>query len=72
MDGIIAIDTDLINGTISEVKSNSGMGRGSSDVDKDFANDLIGIDPDRVESKGAGLLPRSLGEGSLDDMINCE
>jgi hypothetical protein len=60
MDGIIAIDTDLINGIISEVESNSGMGRGSSDVDKDFANDLIGIDPDRVESKGAGLLPRSL------------
>jgi hypothetical protein len=29
-----------------------------SDVHKDFANDLIGIDPDRVESKaaGAGLL----------------
>lgn len=57
VDGIIAIDTDLINGFISEVKSNSGMCRGPSDVYKDFANDLIGIDPDRVKSKGAGLLP---------------
>lgn len=59
VDGIIATDTDLMNSVIGEAESNSGMCRGSSDVDN-FANDLIGIDPDRVESTEAGLLPRSL------------
>ena len=57
VDGVIAIDRDLINGIISEVKSNSRMCKGPSDVHKDFANDLIGINPDRVKSKAAGLLP---------------
>ena len=60
VDGVIAIDTDLINGFIGEVKSDSGMSGRPSDVNKDFANDLIGIDADRVKSKGARLLPRSL------------
>jgi hypothetical protein len=57
VDGIIAIDTDLINGFIGEVESDSGMSGRPSDVNEDFANDLIGIDTDRVESKGARLLP---------------
>jgi hypothetical protein len=57
VDRIIAIDTDLINGFIGEVESDSGMSGRPSDVNKDFANDLIGIDTDRVKSKGARLLP---------------
>ena len=44
MDGIIAIDTDLINGFIGKVESDSGMSGRPSDVNKDFANDLIGIE----------------------------
>ena len=60
VDRIIAIDTDLINGFISKVESNRGMYGRPSDVHKDFANDLIGIDPDRVKTKAAGLLPRLL------------
>ncbi len=51
MDWIIAIDTNLIDGIISEVESDSGMSGRPSDVNKDFANDLIRIDTDRVESK---------------------
>jgi hypothetical protein len=57
VDGIIAIDSDLIDCFIGEVESDSRMGGRPSDVNKDFANDLIGIDTDRVESKGARLLP---------------
>jgi len=51
VDWIIAIDTNLIDGIISEVESDSGMSGRPSDVNKDFANDLIRIDTDRVESK---------------------
>jgi hypothetical protein len=57
VDGIIASDTDLINGFIGKVESDGGMSGRPSDVNKDFANYLIGIDTDRVESKGARLLP---------------
>lgn len=63
VDRVIAIDTDLINGFIGEVKSDSGMSGRPSDVNKDFANNLIGIDADRVKSKGARLLPQSLQGG---------
>jgi len=59
VDGIIAIDADLISGLIGEVESDSGMSGRPSDVNKDFANDSIRIDTDRVESEGANLLPRS-------------
>lgn len=57
MERVISIDADLINGFIGKVESDSGMSGRPSDVDKYFANDLIGIDTDRVESKGAKLLP---------------
>ncbi len=61
VDGIIAIDTDLVDGFIGKAESDSGMSGRPSDVNKDFANELIGIDTDRVESKeGAILLPWSL------------
>ena len=53
MDGIVAINTNLINGTVGEVKSDGGMCEGASDMDKDFANNSIGIDADRVPAEGA-------------------
>jgi len=56
MNRIISVDAHLISGIISEVEGDSGMGRGPSGVNKDFANNLIGIDADRV---GAWLLPQS-------------
>jgi hypothetical protein len=52
VDGIVAINPDLIRGPVRKVESDGGMGRGTSDVDKDFANDLIGIDTDRVPAEG--------------------
>ena len=51
VDGIIAINPDLIRGPVREVESDGGMDRGASDVDQDFANDLIGIDADRVPAE---------------------
>lgn len=47
MDRIISVDAHLISGIISEVEGDSGMGKGPSDVNKDFAHDLIGIDANR-------------------------
>jgi len=52
VDGIVAINPDLIRGPVREVESDGGVGRGASDVDKDFANDSIGIDADRVPAEG--------------------
>jgi hypothetical protein len=60
MDRVVAIDSDLVGGIISEMKGDGGMCRGASDTDKDFANDLIGIYSNRVRAEGAWLLPRSL------------
>ena len=57
MNGVVAIDSDLVSGAISEMKGDGGMSGGASDTDEDFANDLIGIDPDRVRT---WLLTRSL------------
>jgi len=57
VDRVVAIDPDLIKGTIREVESDGGMCGGASDKDKDFANDLIRIDADRVPAEGAWLLP---------------
>ena len=65
MDGVVAIDSDLVSGVISEMEGDGGMCGGASDTDKDFANDLIRIDPDRVPAERAWLLPRSL-RGSGD------
>jgi hypothetical protein len=63
VDWIIAIDTNLIDGIISEVESDSGMSGRPSDVNKDFANDLIRIDTDRVESKWARRWEVVMGRG---------
>lgn len=60
MDGVIAIDSDLVSGVISEMEGDGGMSGRASDTDEDFANDLIGIDPDRVRTERAWLLTRSL------------
>jgi len=65
MDGVVAIDSDLISGVISEMEGDGWMCGGASDTDKDFANNLIRIDPDRVRPERAWLLPRSL-RGSGD------
>ena len=59
MDRIVAIYTDLISGVISETEGYRGVCGRTSDVHQHFANDLIGIDADRVWAKGARLLPRS-------------
>jgi hypothetical protein len=53
VDRVVAINPDLIRGTVREVESDGGMCGGASDVNKDFANDLIGIDADRVLAEGA-------------------
>jgi hypothetical protein len=60
MDGVVTINTDLVSRIIGEVESDSRMGWGASNADKDFANDLIGIDADRVRTERAWLLPRSI------------
>jgi hypothetical protein len=57
MDRVVAIDSDLVSGIISEMEGDGGMGRGASDTDKEFANDLIGIYSNRVRAEGAWLLP---------------
>jgi len=48
MDGIVTINADLIDGIISEMKSDGWMCGRPSDANKNFANDLIWIDADRV------------------------
>lgn len=48
MDGIVAIDADLIDGIIGKMESDSWMCGRPADANKDFANDLIWIDTDRV------------------------
>jgi hypothetical protein len=57
MDGIIAIDTNLVCSIIREVEGDSWVIGRLADADKDFANDLTGIDADRVEAKGTWLFP---------------
>ena len=51
MNGVVAIDTDLVDGIIREVESDGRVYGRLANVDKDFANDLIGINADRVEAK---------------------
>lgn len=48
MDGIVAIDADLIDSIIGKMESDSWMCGRPADANKDFANDLIWIDTDRV------------------------
>lgn len=57
MDGIVAINADLIDGIIGEMESDSWMCGRPADANKDFANDLIWIDTDRVQAKRLWLLP---------------
>jgi hypothetical protein len=51
VNGVVAIDADLVGGIIREVESDSWVYWRLANVDKDFANDLTGIDADRVEAK---------------------
>lgn len=48
MDWIVTINADLIDGIIGKMESNSGVCGRPADANKDFANDLIWIDTDRV------------------------
>jgi len=54
--GIVAVDAYLVGSIISEVESDSWMRGRLADANKDFPNDLIGIDADR-ERKGTRLFP---------------
>jgi len=48
MDRIVTINADLIDGIIGEMESDSWVCERPADANKDFANDLIWIDTDRV------------------------
>jgi hypothetical protein len=48
MDRIVTINADLIDGIIGEMQSDGWMCERPADANKDFANDLIWIDTDRV------------------------
>jgi hypothetical protein len=48
MNRIVTINADLIDGIIGKMESNGWMCGRLADANKDFANDLIWIDTDRV------------------------
>ena len=57
MDRIVTINAHLVDGIIRKMESDSGVGERPADANKNFANDLIWIDTDRVYTKRLWLPP---------------
>ena len=53
MDKVVAINSDLVRGIISEMEGDGGDGEGSVGYRQALYNDLIGIYSNRVQVEGA-------------------
>ena len=57
VDGVVAINADLVARVVGEVKGEVGVCGGAADAGEDLADKLRGVDAEGLEAQGLGSAP---------------